>query len=308
MLLNIEQAIQRLNAGDVIGLPTETVYGLAASLRFPEAIERIFSLKNRPQDNPLIIHISHLDQLLQFHPEFPPGFELLAKLFWPGPLTIVLPIDPQTIPEKVRAGLSTAAFRIPSGILALEVIENVGPIVMPSANISGTPSATKPEHVETDFGKDFPVLDGGFCARGLESTILIYGNGSWQIARQGALSQEKIAEVLEVSLYAKQTVAQPICPGQKYRHYAPRTKLVPTQTIDPSYKGAIVGFSDKIYPTDAKLYALGSSEDPEEIARNLYSIFRQLDVDNTSNAIIDMRLPPHGVYLTIIERIQKACS
>jgi L-threonylcarbamoyladenylate synthase len=308
MRLTVSETILKLNQGEVIALPTETVYGLAASLRFPAAIENIFHLKNRPQDNPLIIHLADINQLSQFEPTLPPGFEALTERFWPGPLTFVLPINPRTIPEVVRAGLPTAAFRIPSNPTARKVIEQVGPIVMPSANISGRPSATKPEHVEEDFGEDFPVLDGGFCERGLESTIVIYKDSHWHIIRQGAISKEQIAEILDVSIYSKPAIDQPICPGQKYRHYAPRTHLIPTKEIPHAYDGAIVGYSDRIYPQAAKIYLLGSSQDPEEIARNLYAIFRLLDTDQIPESYIDISLPKDNIYLTILERIRKACA
>lgn len=308
MRLNTKQASERLNQGEVVALPTETVYGLAAALRFPEAIDRIFTLKNRPQDNPLIIHIAHLEQMNEFCPKLPPGFDKLANAFWPGPLTIVLPIDPETIPAHVRAGLSTAAFRIPSGTLAREVIEQVGPIVMPSANISGRPSSTQADHVENDFGLEFPVLDGGQCICGLESTIVIFSDGKWQIIRQGALSQEKLSEILEMTLNTKPSSAAPICPGQKYRHYAPKTRLIPTTTIPADYQGVIVGFSDREYPPAAKLYLLGSSDNPEEIGHQLYTVFRELDADGIPEAMIDMDMSASGIYQTIIERISKACS
>lgn len=308
MRLNTQQAIERLNRGEVVALPTETVYGLAASLKFPDAINRIFTLKNRPQDNPLIIHIAHLEQMQPFCLELPQGFDLLANAFWPGPLTIVVPIKPETIPVQVRAGLSTAAFRIPSGPLARAVIEQTGPIVMPSANISGRPSSTQAEHVEEDFGLDFPVLDGGQCTCGLESTIVIFREGEWRIIRQGALSQERIAEVLDISLNTKQNASAPICPGQKYRHYAPRTHLIPTKQIPQDYVGVIVGFTDRQYSRAAKIYYLGSSNDQDEIAHQLYSVFRKLDTDGVKEALMDMNIPDNGIYKTIIERIHKACS
>lgn len=307
MRLTVEQAIDRLKRGEVISLPTETVYGLAASIEFPQAIEKIFELKNRPQDNPLIIHLSHINQLNAFEPELPAGFEILAPAFWPGPLTFVLPINPKTIPEKVRAGLTTAAFRIPNNSTTREVIEKVGPIVMPSANISGRPSSTKPEHVETDFGMDFPVLDGGFCEKGLESTIVMYTDGAWKIIREGAIPKEHLEPFMDVSIYSKPS-SKPICPGQKYRHYAPKTHLIETTYFEPDFDGIIVGYTDRNYPHEAKIYSLGLSTAPDEIAQNLYATFRQLDADGIHEALIDIDLPRHDVFKTILERIKKAAK
>jgi len=178
MYVNLIQAIEFLNTGKVVALPTETVYGLAASLKFPDAIKQIFTLKGRPQDNPLIVHTASMDQLTKYTDHLPEKFESLAELFWPGSLTLVAPANPLKVPRLVRAGLPTVAFRIPQHSLTLQVLQKTGPLVMPSANLSGRPSATLPGHVENDFGQSFPVVDGGPCSQGLESTILIYSGGA----------------------------------------------------------------------------------------------------------------------------------
>lgn len=303
MLIDITTAADLLLDGKVVAVPTETVYGLGASLSHPEAIDQVFALKNRPRDNPLIVHVADLEQVQRYCLD---GVDLsLAKTFWPGPLTLVLPIDCDLIPENVRAGLPTVAFRIPSHPMTLELLRITGPLVMPSANISGNPSSTIPEHVEQDFGEDFPVLDGGRCSCGLESTILIDQDGKWTIGRLGAVTAEKLAEVLGYIPEVFQKNSKLLCPGQKYRHYAPRAKLVIDTAVEPETVGVVVGYSDRKYE-GCEVFSLGSSEEPEEVAQNLYSVFRELDEKGIGEAWVDLDFPENGLWKTVRERISKA--
>lgn len=294
---SLETIAKRLNRGEVAAVPTETVYGLAASLRFPQAIEQIYLLKKRPANNPLIIHIASREDL-------PPASNLdaLIEAFWPGPLTLVLPND--TISEKARAGLPTAAFRMPAHPLTRALIQLTGPLVMPSANLSGKPSATTPEHVEEDFGSDFPILDGGPVTHGVESTILCFAQ-KWKIIRQGAISQEAFLPVLHYLPEIELPGNKPLCPGQLYRHYAPKATLIPT--CSPPSACTLVGYSDRTYDS-CRIYSLGPSNHPETIAQNLYTTLRQLDQDNIHEAYIDIDLPQIGLYRTILERLYKACT
>jgi len=293
-----------LRSGKVVAVPTETVYGLAASLYSESGIAQIFHLKKRPLNNPLIVHTATVDEVKSFASSLPPHFDRLANTFWPGPLTLILSVD-QKIPSQPRAGLSTAAFRIPKHPTMLKLLNQTGPLVAPSANLSGRPSATSPEHVEQDFGADFPVLDGGPCTQGVESTILIFSEEKWQIARLGALSAEELAKTLNYQPTLIQNQKQPICPGQFYRHYAPETRL----HIDGQWQKAalIVGFSDRKYPVQALSW--GSSTDPSEVAQNIYRIFRQLDKQGVKEVWLDMDFPDDGLWATIRERILRAsCS
>lgn len=308
MDISPEQAIALLKKGEVVSLPTETVYGLAACIDQHKAISKIFTLKGRPQDNPLIIHISSLDQLDVFHPILPPTFDALTSAFWPGLLTIVLPIDPSTVAPMIRADLPTVAFRMPAHPLTRQIITETGPLVMPSANLSGKPSATTRAHVEADFGQSLPVLDGGACEAGIESTIAIYRDNGWQIIREGALALERISEVVVVKFREDTFKEQPICPGQKYRHYAPRTKLTPTVSIPEDYDGAIVGYSDRTYPSQAKMFLLGKSTDEHELGTNLYAVLRSLDESKVNEAVVDLDLPATGLFHTLRERLLKASS
>jgi L-threonylcarbamoyladenylate synthase len=187
MLIDINEACALVKSGRIIGLPTDTVYGLAASLYNKEAISELYSLKRRPKNNPFVIQVNQISQIKPFVHSFPPGFNLLANKYWPGALTLVVPINEAAVPEVVRASLPTAAFRIPESPLTLQLLKESGPLAVPSANFSGEAPATSPQEVESVFGSDFPVLDGGVC-NGLASTILCFADGKWVVSRQGALS------------------------------------------------------------------------------------------------------------------------
>lgn len=307
MELTLLQAAALLKSGQVVAVPTETVYGLAASLFKEEAIAKIFALKARPLNNPLIIHVAHPKEVLQFTGLLGKDFEDLSRAFWPGPLTLVFPIIQKRIPAIARSGLLTAAFRVPAHPLARELLKLTGPLVMPSANLSGRPSSTSRRHVETDFGKDFPVLDGGECTSGLESTIL-FQDGFYKIIRQGAIPREEFYKVLAYTpeIVSLQKGENPLCPGQLFRHYAPRAKLTLQTTIPGDFKGVILGFQERTYPSLCKVYQLGSLNDPHSISKNLYKILRQLDEDHIKEAVVDVDFPPYGLFSTILERLQKA--
>lgn len=312
MIIDLQQATARLRNGEVVAVPTETVYGLAASLSLPHAIAQIFSLKGRPENNPLIIHLADPSQVIPFAKSLPAGFDRLVSHFWPGPLTIVIPILPETIPEKARAGLATAAFRVPAHPLACALLTQTGPLVMPSANLSGKPSATQAQHVEADFGPAFPVLDGGACNKGVESTILYYDekDSRWEIIRQGALSAESFAQILGYTpkIVGKENTATPLCPGQLYRHYAPKAELRLVKTFDPTMQGVVLGYPEHIYPPGCRLIPLGTLSSPGSVAENLYAVLRALDVEKIPAAWVDMNIPENGLWSTIAERLIKAAN
>lgn len=310
MQVTLEQACDLLKAGLVIAVPTETVYGLAASIDFSDAIEGIFRLKGRPADNPLIVHAASAEEVSKYVSEIPPHFELLASSFWPGPMTLVLPAVEESVPAVARAGLPTAAFRVPAHPLTLQLLRETGPLVMPSANLSGKPSATSVQHVEDDFGSGFSVLDGGNCQKGMESTILCWKESEWTIIRLGALPPEVFVPVLgylpKVNLGGNGQQDKPLCPGQLYRHYAPQAKLLLSEAVPQEAQGALVGFSDRAYPDGCRLYSLGSSTNPEAAAHQLYAVLRQLDADGIKEACVDMDFPAQGLWMTLRERLQKA--
>ena len=301
MRVNLTQAAKLLKEG-VVAIPTETVYGLAASLNDPQAIENIFELKGRPRKNPLIVHVASEKEVLELSLSQPPGFEDL-KTLWPGPITLILPADTAKIPSLVRAGLSTVAFRVPALPLARELLKITGPLVVPSANLSGRPSSTEPKHVEEDFGKDFPVLDGGTCQKGLESTILAFheSSGRWRILRQGAIAPERLKDVLGYTpeVVVPESGQDPECPGQLFRHYAPKATLTATDDAE-----VVLGFKEREYSLPILL--LGSLDSPEEVAHNLYFVLRELDEKGIERAQVDLDFPTHGLWATLRERLLKA--
>lgn len=228
-LVNIQQATRLIQAGELVAFPTETVYGLAAAIFNEMAVANIFTMKGRPQDNPLIAHISSLDQVHDIADDIPLEFWQLAERFFPGPLTIVLKKQ-HAVPSIVSAGGPTIAFRMPNHQIAQELIRAVGqPIVAPSANLSGKPSPTRYEHVVEDFQDRIAILDGGPCEIGLESTVLsLLDPQQPLILRPGAITAHDIEDVLKRTVITSKKTEnneQVLSPGMKYRHYAPRAKV-----------------------------------------------------------------------------------
>jgi L-threonylcarbamoyladenylate synthase len=308
MRISLAKACQLLTTGHIVAVPTETVYGLAAPLSHPSSIDAIFTAKGRPTNNPLILHVPHQSTVAAYAQSFPKGFNELAEAFWPGPMTLILPIDPSKVPGNARANLPTAAFRVPNHPIALELLGEVGALVMPSANLSGSPSSTCPEHVEADFGIDFPVLDGGPCKQGLESTILIYQKSQWTIIRLGALESEVFTEVLGYTpeIAGIDNTGNPLCPGQLYRHYAPKTQLILVDHFTSNMQGIVLGFTDVVYPLSCTVLPLGPLSAPHIVAENLYATLRKLDDIEAKEAYVDMNFPRNALWTTIAERLKKA--
>jgi len=306
MRITLEKAIQLLKAGEVVAIPTETVYGLAVCLSSHEGIKKIYQLKNRPADNPLIVHIASKSQLLEFVHSIPKDLGQLIEKFWPGPLTFILPADEKKVPAIARAGLPNVAVRMPSHPLVRQLLEHTGPLVAPSANLSGKPSSTSPDHVEQDFGLDFPVLDGGQCSEGVESTILYYEGGTWRIARLGAISTMQLEELFGYTLALEKKSAVPLCPGQHYRHYAPKAKLILGQGPYPGTPEVVIGFSDVIYSNAKKVFELGKLDEPKKVMANLYHTLREVDRANIPLAWVDFNFPKNGLFQTLAERLTKA--
>lgn len=305
MRISQEEACERLLQGDVVAIPTETVYGLAAALAHTQSIEQIFALKNRPGDNPLIIHLADASDLEFYATNMPPGIDELIDNFWPGPLTLVLPIDPGTVPFIARAGLPTAAFRIPKHPIARAMTRHVGALVAPSANLSGRPSATRPDHVEQDFGLHFPVVDGGTCEKGVESTILYFTDSQWHVLRLGALAAEVFSPFLGYTpALAKNEKI--LSPGQHYRHYSPKAKLFLGSGSYPGFPPVVVGYSDRIYAGAEKVFSLGPTTSVEVVSQNLYNILRELDERQIPAAWVDINIPEFGLWRTIAERLTRA--
>lgn len=272
---NINQAAELIQNGELVAFPTETVYGLGASVFQPDAIRKIYTAKGRPQDNPLIVHISSLKQLPLIVKEIPEEFYLLAQNFFPGPLTIVLPKQ-EAVPDLVSASLPTIGVRMPAHPLARRLIERVGvPLVAPSANLSGKPSSTTAEHVWEDFGgKIGGILDGGPCQYGIESTVITLVPQP-TILRPGSITQQQLERVLgRPFARACNHAEKPLSPGMKYRHYAPAAKI---RLFDTQH--ALDVHLEK-YPNQRR--ALISALEPAD----LYALFRKADADSQDEILI----------------------
>lgn len=310
MKLTLKQAVQVLKAGGIVAVPTETVYGLAVSLKHPRSVRRVFKLKGRPADNPLIVHIAAFADLKPLIKNISPLFSRVKK-FWPGPLTIVFEANLKNVPAAVRAGLKTVAVRMPSHPVMRRLLKKTGPLAAPSANLSGKPSPTRVKHVFDDFGTDFPVLDGGSCEHGVESTVIFLKKSSWEVLRPGSITQEVLEAALKCSPQKSVFKKTTRSPGQKYRHYAPQAnlKLCFDQKIFQKEKSkkiydAVLGFSDT--QTKKNLLSLGKRNDFKTNLRRLFFVLRKLDDRQFRNVLVDGDFKSQGLGRTLRERITKA--
>jgi L-threonylcarbamoyladenylate synthase len=312
MKVSVEKAVSLLYSSQPVAIPTETVWGLAARLPDETGIRKIFFLKGRPLQNPLIIHLFDPGFLFACCTQEPPGLRDLIRTFWPGGLTVVVPVQEHTVPSLARSGLPTAAFRIPDHEETLRLIANTGPLVAPSANRSGSPSATTPEHIIKDFGIWLPILETTtYCRHGIESTILIWKEGAWQIGRLGAIGTDAIATVLgyEPALHVSRASA-PLCPGQMFRHYAPQAQLTLSseawrEELSSQHDG-VLGFSDRQYPGAHRVVTVGESTNPRKVATLLYSALRDLDHFQLHSVFVDMNVLSSVDWLAIHDRLAKA--
>lgn len=309
--LSADEAAEQIRSGRIVAFPTETVYGLGADVWNIEAIKNTFRVKGRPADNPLIVHISSLDQLSPLVSGIPDVFYLLAERFWPGPLTFILSKKPE-VPDIVTGGLDTVGIRMPDHPLALELIGMTGPLTAPSANLSGKPSPTKAQHVRSDFGKKFPVLDGGPATIGIESTVLDLTTSPPEILRPGAVTAEMINSIIsaEVSENKKNSSRKVKSPGQKYTHYKPEASVTWLHsTPEPSGASAYyILHSERDFPPSKNVYAY--SGDFSALARDLYDHFRNADYLGYQQIFIEP-LPDdsvHPVVSALRNRIQKAAG
>lgn len=314
----ISEASEIIQNGGLVAFPTETVYGLGANAFNPEAIAKIFKLKNRPADNPLIVHISSLDMLPQLVNKISDINQKLIDNFWPGPLAIVFPKS-QLVPDIVTAGLETVVIRFPSNTISQQFIAKCGvPLAAPSVNPSGKPSSTNPQHIRDYFTNKIFVLDGEPSKIGLESTVINALEPTPVILRLGAITQEQIEEVLGVKVNIAQKKAEVQSPGMKYRHYAPEAKLelVPLEEniLDKielyisqgKQVGALV--SSEIYntlPNTVIVFDLGSRENYQNISSNLYAGLHYFDSQKV-DIIIAESFQNKGLGIAIMDRLNRA--
>ena len=323
----ILKAADLIRAGEVVGFPTETVYGLGADARNPEAIKRIFRAKGRPQDNPLIVHIASLDMLKDvISGELPPQARRLAECFWPGPLTMILPKGSE-ISLECTAGLDSVGVRFPANECAQQLIAASGvPIAAPSANLSGKPSPTTAAHVFNDMDGKIPlILDGGACSVGLESTVVDVCATPVRVLRPGGITPEMIAEVLgEVEVDG--SVLRPLkqgeiarSPGMKYKHYAPSGSLTIVKGAPEAVAGKICALYDE-HPCESCIFALNEhlplygnrrvyslGNDAKSAANRLFEALRAMD-DMDVKYIWSEALETSGIGLAVMNRLGRAAA
>lgn len=321
---DIKLAGEILRGGGLVGMPTETVYGLAANALDGEAVARIFSAKGRPMDNPLIVHIADIDDIEKFSlvSSFPPKAKLLAKEFWSGPLTMIMPKG-KAIPDEVSAGLGTVAIRFPAHKTAQAIIRAAGvPLAAPSANISGSPSPTSAKHVIDDLsGKINAVVDGGECRVGLESTVITMVADTPRILRPGGITVEQIESVIgkieidDAVLNQLRNGEKVSSPGMKYKHYSPKARVILIK--GESYVDFVNSNSDKnvaalcynedIEKLQVRAFALGDRADVNSQAHALFDTLRKIDNENTE--LVYARCPDtEGVGMAVYNRLIRAAG
>lgn len=322
---HVVDAAQLLRENEVVALPTETVYGLGGNAESDAAVEKIFSAKGRPSDNPLIVHIAEREQLHRFVAEIPAKAEQLMEAFWPGPLTIIFKKKAGVLSEKATAGLDSVGVRMPDHPVALALLKRCGlPIAAPSANSSGKPSPTRAEHVIEDLhGKIAGVLDGGATGVGVESTVIDCTSSVPVIFRPGGVTKEQLEAVIgEVRMdpALSEETAKPKAPGMKYTHYAPNAplylvagskafleKLVEEKQRE-GLKVGVLTTEENVNEYGADLVlACGKRAEPETVAAALYDTLRAFNHE-TVDIIFSEMFSSEGVGDAIMNRLQKAAG
>jgi len=299
-MISIKEAAERIRGGELVAFPTETVYGLGANALDAAAVEKIYELKGRPPASPLIVHVSSIEMARTLVIQWRPEAELLARKHWPGPLTLVLAKGP-AIPDIVTAGLPTVGLRVPNHPIALELIQEAGvPIAAPSANRFMQLSPTTADHVHAAFGDAVPVLDGGACQVGIESTVVSIANGKITLLRPGMITLDEVERASALS----NNDAHP-APGMHERHYSPRTPLYlvngPEQL--PVGLGAYV-WREKTARLQPHVHM---PADPEAYAAQLYSVLHELDREGWPWIAVE-KPPDTSEWAAVLDRLRRAAS
>ena len=320
-----ELAASILKDGGLVALPTETVYGLGANGLDPEAVAKIFQVKGRPQDNPLILHVADPAQMDSLCHHIPESAYRLAEKFWPGPLTMVLPAR-DLVPKCTTAGLPTVAVRCPDSAITRQIIALAGvPVAAPSANISGKPSTTTAQHVFDDHKGKIPlIVDDGPCRVGVESTIVDLTEERPRLLRPGGITPEQLLEVLGDLVVDKAVTAQidkdavVKAPGMKYRHYAPQCQVI---IVSGSREKAAAYIKKHYTPADRVLcfaeelplyegcnpLSYGMEQDVSTLSAGLFDALRQLD-DPAVNKVYARCPVGGGVAYAVQNRLKKAAA
>ena len=293
---DVDRAIAVVRSGGLVAIPTETVYGLAADASNPDAVRRIFAVKGRPADHPLIVHIASGGLLGDWAATIPPAAAVLADACWPGPLTLLVPRGPRVL-DEVTGGRPTVGVRVPAHPLTLELLARFGGgLAAPSANRFGRVSPTTADHVRADLGDDVDfVMDGGPCPVGVESTIVDCTVDPPQVLRPGGISAEDIASLLDISLGASAGLSR--APGMLESHYAPRSRVVLATSRSEALQLA-------------SAYAGAEVLDDEDLARYAHSLFARLrGADDRGVTTVIAVLPPAiGIGHAIRDRLTKAAT
>jgi L-threonylcarbamoyladenylate synthase len=308
----IEKAVETLREGGLVVFPTETVYGLGANASNPAAVRKIFEVKGRPPDHPVIVHLDHQRYLHRWVSSMPAAAERLAAMFWPGPLTLILPKG-ENVNDIVTGGQSSIGVRIPSHPMAQQLLTAFGGgIAAPSANRYGRLSATKPEHVRDELGDAVHViLDGGDATIGLESTIVSCLDNEVRLLRPGFITRTQIQQVAgELTVGGE----APRVPGDRAQHYAPSTPLeiVPWDDLE-ARAGEILAREEKVAvlamrpPLNTKRYMtwINAGKKPDAYAHNLYNNLRTLDRAQCVRILVQ-ELPQDERWAAILDRLQRA--
>ena len=312
-LVSPQKAVELLRSGEVVAIPTETVYGLAAAINNQHALEKIFATKQRPFFDPLIVHVERLDDAKTLARVWPPLYDLLAEAFWPGPLTLIAP-KTEAVSSLITSGLETVALRSPQHPLAREILKNLKtPLAAPSANRFGKTSPTSAAHVATEFGDRVAIVDGGQCQVGVESTVISAElvNEKWivHVLRPGGISRAQIETALQRSGLAfevRKPEAKASSPGHLEYHYQPESPLV---IISAEMSEAqVLSSIQKKWPHITRSNPLVLSAEPQQAARQLYSELRRLS-EKDAAIVFKMRLEyQNPEWEAILDRLQRAST
>jgi L-threonylcarbamoyladenylate synthase len=304
----IKKAIRLLKAGELVAIPTETVYGLAANGLDGLAVAKIFEAKDRPSFDPLILHIGRMEQVVELTTSFPEKAQKLAAKFWPGPLTLILPKS-DIVPDVISSGLPSVGIRMPKHPMTLELLRSLSfPLAAPSANPFGYVSPTTAQHVKDQLEDKIAfVLDGGPCEIGLESTIVSFLEQTPTILRHGGIAQKEIEAIIGPIEAQTQSTSSPSAPGMLISHYAPNKKVILGNiekliSAYPNEKVAVLGFKSTYGMAGEILSAQG---DLLEAAQNLFAAMRRLD-QTDCEYIFTEKVPHEGIGIAINDKLKRA--
>jgi L-threonylcarbamoyladenylate synthase len=326
-LAKIREAAQFIREGELVAFPTETVYGLGADTLNAEAVRKIFAVKHRPPDNPIINHIAEKEWIHMLAKEVPDEAAELADAFWPGPLTMIFK-KKKIVPDVVTGGLATTSMRMPSNAVALHLIRYAGsPIAAPSANLSGKPSPTTAGHVIHDLsGRIACIIDGGNTTIGVESTVIDLSVSPPLLLRPGGVTYEALRAYIDIQIHPAAAALRELrgktaSPGMKYRHYAPKAALIlvegepkkmvkKIQELCEKNKEKKVGIiateeTKELYGVTVKV--IGSRKNMDGVAKNLFRILREFD-DEDVDIILSEGFPPKELGLAVMNRLRKAAK